>query len=129
MPAQHGLPQASRRQAAGKPQASRRQAAGKPQASRRQRTRKRDTSLASSELSFLSVSPSFAIMAAWAAASGTLIAKSTSTDTARSLRNTRRRDVFSTTDLMYRLATGVSTEPATADKNLLWTPASNESLV
>jgi hypothetical protein len=68
-------------------------------------------------------------MAAWAAASGTLIAKSTSTDTARSLRNTRRRDVFSTTDLMYRLATGVSTALATADRNLLWAPASKESLV
>jgi hypothetical protein len=64
-----------------------------------------DTCLASSALSLPAVSPSFAIMAAWAAASGTLIAKSTSTETARSLRSTRRDDVFSTTDLMYRLPT------------------------
>jgi hypothetical protein len=68
-------------------------------------------------------------MAAWAAASGTLIAKSTSTETARSLRSTRRDDVLSTTDLMYRLPTGVSTELATADKNLFWASASKESLV
>jgi hypothetical protein len=79
--------------------------------------------------SFASVSPSFAIMAAWAAASCTRIAKSTSTDTARSLRDTRRDDVFSTTDLMYRLSTGVLTELATADKNLPWASASKESFV
>jgi hypothetical protein len=68
-------------------------------------------------------------MAAWAAASRTLIANSTSTDAARSLRSPRRDDVVSTTDLMYRLPTGVATELATADRNLRWASASNESLV